>query len=39
MLTAQIDWLSATIARIRGGDIPWDGPAVPPSSPPSKELP
>lgn len=32
MLTAQIEWLSATADRIAGGDIPWDGPAVPADS-------
>ena len=37
MLTAQIDWLRATIARMQRGDIPWDGPAVPPSSSSSKD--
>jgi hypothetical protein len=29
MLTAQIEWLTATADRIASGDIPWDGPAVP----------
>ncbi|WP_144762366.1 PadR family transcriptional regulator [Curtobacterium sp. 9128] len=38
MLTAQIEWLSATAERVASGDIPWDGPAVPaPTSPNSKE--
>lgn len=32
MLTAQIEWLSATAERIASGDIPWDGPAVPDDS-------
>jgi DNA-binding PadR family transcriptional regulator len=26
MLSAQIDWLTATVDRISSGDIPWDGP-------------
>ncbi|MCA5923699.1 PadR family transcriptional regulator [Curtobacterium oceanosedimentum] len=29
MLTAQIEWLRTTVDRIDGGDLPWDGPAVP----------
>jgi DNA-binding PadR family transcriptional regulator len=33
MLTAQIEWLSATVDRLERGDIPWDGPAVPPETP------
>ena len=33
MLSAQIEWLSATVTRIESGDIPWDGPAVPPQTP------
>ena len=33
MLTAQIEWLSATADRIASGDIPWDGPAVPDTEP------
>jgi len=39
MLTAQIEWLSATVERIASGDIPWDGPAHPDdtTSPHSKE--
>jgi DNA-binding PadR family transcriptional regulator len=32
MLTAQIEWLSAAADRIESGDIPWDGPAVPPTT-------
>ncbi len=33
MLTAQIEWLTATADRIASGDIPWDGPAVPDPAP------
>ncbi|WP_083403602.1 PadR family transcriptional regulator [Curtobacterium sp. MCBA15_001] len=29
MLTAQIEWLSATADRIADGVLPWDGPALP----------
>jgi len=32
MLTAQIEWLTATADRIASGDITWDGPAVPDNS-------
>jgi DNA-binding PadR family transcriptional regulator len=32
MLTAQIEWLGSTVERISSGDIPWDGPAVPPQT-------
>jgi len=36
MLTAQIEWLRATVARIENGDVPWTdpgtGPAVPPQN-------
>ncbi|WP_242090369.1 PadR family transcriptional regulator [Curtobacterium sp. DN_7.5] len=32
MLAAQIEWLTATADRIERGDVPWDGPAVPPNS-------
>jgi DNA-binding PadR family transcriptional regulator len=32
MLTAQIEWLGSTVERISSGDIPWDGPAVPPQN-------
>jgi DNA-binding PadR family transcriptional regulator len=40
MLSAQIEWLGSTVERIGSGDIPWDGPAVPPqTSPNSKEPP
>ncbi|WP_144710179.1 PadR family transcriptional regulator [Curtobacterium pusillum] len=28
MLTAQIEWLTATADRIATGDVPWDGPAL-----------
>jgi DNA-binding PadR family transcriptional regulator len=37
MLSAQIEWLRATVERIESGDIPWDGPAVPPEGSNSKE--
>lgn len=33
MLTAQIEWLRATVDRIERDDIPWDGPAVPHQNP------
>lgn len=29
VLTAQIDWLTAVADRLDGGDIPWEGPALP----------
>lgn len=35
MLTAQIEWLSATADRIASGDVRWDGPAVPDDTDPS----
>jgi DNA-binding PadR family transcriptional regulator len=33
MLTAQIEWLRVLVDRIRTGDLPWSGPAVPEHSP------
>ncbi|KQS09147.1 hypothetical protein ASG04_09720 [Curtobacterium sp. Leaf183] len=39
MLTAQIEWLRATVARIERGDIPWDGPAVPTQNPTNSKEP
>ena len=39
MLTAQIEWLGSTVERISSGDIPWDGPAVPPQNPTNSKEP
>ncbi|WP_235510909.1 PadR family transcriptional regulator [Curtobacterium sp. Leaf261] len=33
MLAAQIEWLRVLVDRIRSGDLPWTGPAVPHDSP------
>jgi DNA-binding PadR family transcriptional regulator len=30
MLTAQVEWLTAIADRVERGDIPWEGPAIPP---------
>ncbi|MFZ7086732.1 PadR family transcriptional regulator [Curtobacterium sp. RRHDQ10] len=33
MLAAQIEWLRVLVDRLRTGDLPWDGPALPEHSP------
>ena len=39
MLTAQLEWLTATAERIERGDVPWDGPALDTDTEPNSKEP